>query len=257
MGHVLHAYIDETGDRGLLSKPGSSPVFGMAAILLTDESALAVRSAVEQLRREFGVPDGKVMSWKDHLKTHSRRTHAAQVLGAIRDVKLIYVYCQKDQVEGEYTQHRELFYNYVALKMYKNILWAARNWKGVTEGIQTRFGHVRGHDHTTTDAYFRYQLQFEPKVPFGMERGLRWVSADRYLESQAADLYGGFLRSAVWPDEFGNVEPGYILRVWHQVRLGPGGCPAPLGFMSMPRNDIATSLPWWPCSHCNAKRPNS
>jgi hypothetical protein len=46
---VLHAYIDETGDRGLLSKPGSSPVFGMAAILLTDDSAAAVRRAIERL----------------------------------------------------------------------------------------------------------------------------------------------------------------------------------------------------------------
>lgn len=249
---VLHAYIDETGDRGPLSKAGSSPVFGMAAILLTDQSAAAVKQAVEQLRAEFGVPDNRTMSWKEHLKRHSRRKHAALVLGAIRDVRVIYVYCQKDQVIGQYTQQREAFYNYVASKTYKGILWAARNWKGTAAGIQTRFGHVRGHDHRTTASYFERTLQPDPKVPTEMERGLRWVSADQYLESQAADLYGGFLRSAIWPDEFGELEDAYIRSVWHQIRVGPNGCPIPLGFLSMPRDDIARSLPWWCCPHCTS-----
>lgn len=251
---MLHAYIDETGDRGLPSKPGSSPIFGMAAILLTDDSAKAVRLAIDQLRSDFGVAPGQVMSWKDHLKTHARRKHAAQVLSAITDVRLIYVYCQKDQVAGTYTTNRELFYNYVALKLYRNILWAARNWKGAKEGIQTRFGHVRGHDHQTTESYFKFELQFESKVPSQMERGLRWVSADQYRESQAADLYAGFLKAAVWPDEFGNVEGQYLQIVWPQIRKGDNDCPIPLGFMSMPENNLASEWPWWPCVHCAAKQ---
>lgn len=243
---MLFAYIDETGDRGL-EKAGSSPIFGMAAILLTEESAERVRSAVKELRAAFNVPDNKVLSWKDHLKSHARRRHAAEVLGKITDVKLIYVYCEKRRVVGQYTSNRELFYNYVALKMYKNILWAARNWMGTANGIHTRFGHVRGHDHATTEAYFRFQLQFETKVPSNMERGLRWVSADQYLESQAADLYGGFLRAAVWPDEFGRTEGLYINTVWHQIRLGPKECPVPLGLMSMPANYIVKEHDWYAC----------
>lgn len=246
---MLSAYIDETGDRGLL-RSGSSPIFGMAAILLTEDSASAVRAAIDQLRVDFDVPEGRVMSWKDHLKTHARRKHAAQTLAAIPDVRVIYVYCQKSAVAGEYTKNRELFYNYVALKLYRNVLWAARNWKGTAAGVRTRFGHVRGHDHTTTESYFKFQLQFEPKVPSHMERGLRWVSADRYRESQAADLYAGFLRAAVWPDEFGNVEGQYLQAVWGQIRKGTNDCPIPLGFMSMPTNGLASAWDWWACKHC-------
>ncbi|MBM7504215.1 DUF3800 domain-containing protein [Agromyces aurantiacus] len=249
---MLYAYIDETGDRGLAGKPGSSPIFGMAAILLTEESARAVRAAVKQLRVEFRVPDGVVMSWKEHLKTHARRMRAGQVLSAIPDVCLIYVYCQKDAVTGRYVQDRELFYNYVALKMYKSILWAARAWKGPNERVNTRFGHVRGHDHRSTEEYFRAQRRYERTVPWHMENGLRWVSADRFLESQAADLYGGFLRSAVWPDEFGNVEGRFIRDVWHQIRRGNGNCPVPLGLMSMPTNELVKQFEWYECPHCEA-----
>jgi len=250
---MLYAYIDETGDRGLV-KAGSSPIFGMAAVLVDETSALALQSVVRQLRAEFGVPDDRVMSWKDHLKTHARRKRAATVLGAVPNIRIIYVYCQKDRVVGQYTTNRELFYNYVALKMYKNILWAARNWMGTAGSIQTRFGHVRGHDHTTTETYFRFQLQFDNKVPSGMEKGLRWVSADNYLESQAADLYGGFLKAATWPDEFGSFEGQYLKAVWHQIRRGSYDCPVPLGLMSMPENGIVKEHDWYDCAHCSQKR---
>lgn len=251
---MLHAYVDETGDRGLVGKPGSSPIFGMAAVLVTGESARQLRAAVARLRDDFGVPQGRVMSWKDHVKTHARRLHAAQVLAQVTDVRIIYVYCEKAQVVGEYTKDRELFYNYVALKMYRGILWAARNWKGTSEGICTRFGHVRGHDHRSTEAYFRSQLPREPRVPNQMERGLRWVSADRYLESQAADLYGGFLKAATWPDEFGNVEGRFIRTVWRQIRRGDHDCPVPLGLMSMPDNDLVKQQEWYDCAHCRQQQ---
>jgi len=60
--HSIHAYIDETGDRG--ASPQSSPIFGMAAIILDEQGAVATRAAVKQLRADFNVPDGSVMSWK-------------------------------------------------------------------------------------------------------------------------------------------------------------------------------------------------
>ena len=252
---VIFAYIDETGDRGLAGTGGSSPIFGMVAVLVTDTAAPGLRAAVTHLRTTFGVPADKVMSWKEHVKTHARRQYAANTLAAVPDVWVSYVYCQKDQVTGAYTQDRELFYNYVAFKMYKNILWAARNWQG-SAGVHTRFGHVRGHDHTATKQYLEFQASMDSKVPHGIERGLQWISADKYLESQAADLYGGFLRAAVWPAEFGLVEPQYLKTVWPQVRKGYEDCRIPLGFMSMPENAIARRLDWndCQCRHCNAVR---
>lgn len=247
---MLFAYIDETGDRGRYGHGNASPVFGMAAVIVNDRSAPQLRQAVEQLRSDFNVHSGVVMSGKQHLKEHKRRLHAAKTLAGVGDVRLILVYCEKSQVQGDYVNLTDRFYNYVSLKMYKNILWAAQNWMGAAAGIHTRFGYVKGHDHSATEAYLRSETTKDSRVVETMERGLKWVSADRYLESQAADVYGTFLRAATWPDEYGNVEGRYLQEVWHQIRKGDHDCPVPLGLMSMPSNDLVKHHEWYRCTHC-------
>lgn len=248
----MWAYVDETGDRGAVA--GSSPIFGMAAVLVTDAGAVDLRKAVVQLRADFGVPAGKVLSWKDHVKTHDRRRRASEVLSKVTELKVCYVYAIKSELDpASYVSDVPRFYNYVAFTMYKSISWAARNWQGPNAQLWTRFGHVRGHDHTVTDAYIRSEVARDSRIPFHMEQGLRWVSADQYLESQAADLFGGFLKAATWPDgAFGYTEPSYLQRVWHKIRNSEG-CAIPLGIMSMPRNDLVCAIPGFPCGACPKK----
>ncbi|HWE90864.1 MAG TPA: DUF3800 domain-containing protein [Pseudonocardiaceae bacterium] len=245
----IHVYIDETGDRGASLK--SSPIFGMAAIVLDEVGVPAVRSAISQLRGDFNVPADKVLSWKDYVKTHDRRKRAAKVLGAVTGIKVCYAYSVKSALRvGTYRDDPQRFYNYVAFKMYKSVLWAARAWKGRGAKVWTRFGHVKNHDHRSTEKYIRQEAQLDQRVPFEMEQGLRWVSADTYVESQAADLYGGFLKAALWPQgEFGYVEPAYLLSVWHQIR-NSDTCAIPLGIMSMPSNALLCRNPWFPCRRC-------
>lgn len=137
------------------------------------------------------------------------------MLSAVVGLKVCYVHVVKAELhQNSYLQDRQRFYNYVALKTYRSVLWAARNWKGDAAQVWTRFGHVRGHDHRTTDQYIRRQAAQDERVPDHMEsRAFAGVSADRYLESQAADLFGGFLKAALWPGgEFGYVEPSYLLQ---------------------------------------------
>lgn len=151
--HVF-VYIDETGDRGCSDK--SSPIFGMAAIVVDAPGGLAMRTAVDRLRCDFKVPQGKVMSWKEHVKTHDRRRHAARVLGELVDVRVCYVYSVKQALRtNSYLVDPRLFYDYVAYKTYKSALWAARAWKGPQVEVWTRFGHVKGHDHRSTESYIR------------------------------------------------------------------------------------------------------
>lgn len=246
----VHVYIDETGDRG--RSPGSSPIFGMAAVIVDLTGAQEVQHAVDQLRTDFHVPSGKIMSWKDYVKTHDRRRRAAEVLGAVTHAKLCYVYSVKNSLRpGSYLDVPQRFYNYVAFKMYKSVLWAARSWKGTEAKVWTRFGHVTKHDHATTDRYLRWQAAVDPKVPHDIEQGLKWVSAGKYKESQAADLYGGFLKAALWPSSpFGYVEPAYLLSVWHQLR-NSDSCAIPLGIMPMPDYKPLTQAPWFPCKRCD------
>lgn len=245
----LYAYIDETGDRGNSTK--SSPIFGMAAVVVDDVGAENLRHAVTALRTDFGVPADTTMSWKAHVRTHDRRRRAAELLGDVERLKVCYVYSVKKELRtGSYRDDRRRFYNYLAFTTYKSILWTARSWKGPTARIWTRFGHVRHHDHRAGARYLAGEAERDPRVPSEMEQGLRWVSADRYLESQAADIYCGFLKSALWPQgEFGYVEPAYLLSVWHQIRNSEN-CVIPLGLMSMPRNELVRANPWFSCDVC-------
>lgn len=230
----------------------------MACVLIEDKYAPGLVQAVDDIRATLGVPATSVLSWKDHIKTHERRKYVAQRLGAVAGLEVIYVYSQKSALQpGSYAQSRERFYNYVAYKMYKNILWAARNKMGPSGELWTRFGHVRGHDHQTTADYFDRMKPRDQSVPFHMEQGLRWVSADKYKESQAADAFGGFLKAATWPDPFGNFEGSYLRSIWPLIRNsdnctnnGTSYCAIPLGFMPMPTYNVAGLTGCVPCSNC-------
>lgn len=249
----VHVFIDETGDRGRAGK--SSPIFGMAAVITPEDRLGELQQAVAQLRQDFHVPQGTVLSWKKHVKTHDRRKHAVAVLSALPNVTVCYVYAQKSELQkGTYADDPELFYNYLAYKMMKSCLWAAKHSLGASK-VLVRFGHVRHHDHTTTERYIRREMRLDPTVPSQILEALHWVSADKYSESQAADLYGGFLKAATWPSgEFSTTEESYLLKVWGQVR-NSSGCVIPLGIMSMPTYEVLTSAPWFPCVGCKRSKP--
>jgi hypothetical protein len=223
----------------------------MAAVLVDECGAPNLRDAIQQLRSDFKVPPARVMSWKDQVKTHDRRKRAAAVLSSVAGVRICYVYAVKAELQiGSYLDDPQRCYNYLAYKMYKATLWAARNWFGKDGLVWTRFGHVKNHDHRTTEAYFHSEARKDPRVPISMEQGLRWVSADRYVESQAADLYAGFLKAALWPaGEFADVEPAYLLKIWPQIR-NSDSCAIPLGIMPMPNNMLLKREKWFPCPKC-------
>jgi hypothetical protein len=221
----------------------------MAAVIVPEAEAPKLRAAVKTLRSDFALPADKVLSWKTDAKTHDRRKRAVEVLNAVPGIRVCYIYAKKSELQpGTYRDNRERFYNYLAFKAYKSIVWAARNM-GADE-IHIRYGHVRHHDHTSTKAYIERMAMREITVPHHLVKSLRWVSADRYAESQAADLFGGFLRAAVWPTgQFNYVEPSYLLESWGKIRNSES-CAIPLGIMSMPSYDVLTSEPWFPCGHC-------
>lgn len=243
----VFAYVDETGDRG--TSATSSPVFGMAAILVPEGRTQDLRAAVALLRADLAVPVGNVLSWKAYAKSHDRRRRAADVLGSVPGIRVCYVYARKSDLQpGSYVDHKERFYNYVAYKTYKSIVWAARNM-GASE-VLIRFGHVKHHDHTSTKAYIEQQAAADARIPDHLVSSMRWVPAAKYAESQAADLFGGFLKAAVWPSgQFDYVEPSYLLRVWSLIRNSET-CVIPLGIMSMPHYSVLTGEDWFPCDHC-------
>lgn len=250
----LRSYIDETGDRG--GGSGSSPVFGMASVIATDDGEASARATLRQLRTDFNTPAGRPMSWKaDIRRDHSRAIHAAELLQAVEGLMVVYVVAKKDELDpGSYRDDITLLYNVTAYATLQRTLWAAQRFPGGSRHIEVRFGHVKKHDPTDTHNYFQIKRNMDAsRVPFWLMTHLSWVGAEKYEMSQVADLYAGFMKAATWPNNFGRVEGAYLRAIWEQIRK-VNGCPLSLGFMYRPRDDLARNSGWWPCGclRCSA-----
>jgi len=219
----------------------------MATVTGPETSMARVREAVKQLRKDFKVPDNKVMSSKKSAKPYERKAHAANVLASVQGISLTFVVSKKSELApGSFQSGKKDYFDFVSEKAYISALWAAKSFGARSARI--RFGHVIGMDQAKTKKHIRDQTVNNPKVPTYLEKELSWVSADKYLESQAADLYASFLKDAFWPDEFGNIHPQHLFRVWHQIRKGDHGCVSPLGVFAMPHYGVLTRQPWFRCN---------
>ena len=245
---LLRAYIDETGDRGRSAR--SSPFFAFAAVLVADEDEPALRTVMSRLRRELGVPAGKALHWKDHVKTYPRRQHVAAQLAAVPRLMIIYVIVEKTAIPataGMYADH-ELFYNYAACMVMERLLLAARGWPGGPRDVVVHFGHVRGFRHSTTTRYFQRKAAIRPAwVPWDRLHGAVHFSDQASLDGlQAADQYAGMLNVAVTADQFGGYEQAHLLRIRHQLRRDSHGRSKGWGFKVLGNEATFTSVPWWP-----------
>jgi hypothetical protein len=168
----LRAYVDETGDRG--HSATSSPFFAFAAVIVADEDEAPLRAAMSRLRLDMGVPPGRALHWKDHVKSYGRRQHVAELLSAVPGVTVAYVLVEKAWVHtgsALKTDH-VVFYNYAAGIMMERLLLAAQGWPGGARDIIVTFGHVRRLDHTTTTNYFGTKRAASPtSVPWHLLHG--------------------------------------------------------------------------------------
>ncbi|NED99944.1 DUF3800 domain-containing protein [Phytoactinopolyspora halotolerans] len=248
---LLRAYIDETGDRGIL-KGRASPIFGMAAVMVDDDAERSARQALGRLRTDFNVPSDRPLSWKDDLKNHDRRVHAANILSTLKGLRVVYVVADKSQLsDGTYRDDVTLFYNVIAYAGLQRVLWAARAWPDGKRQVKVHFSHVKKHDHTDTHRYFQIKKRQDKNVPFDLVSKLSWVSSDKYEMSQIADVYAGFLKAAFWPNVWQNTEGAYLLKIWHQIRRSEE-CVISLGMQVRPNSKLAFTQPWWPCPDCKS-----
>ena len=245
--HLLRAYADETGDRGHSAK--SSPFFAFAAVLVTDEDEPALRAAMSGLRRDLGIPTGKALHWKDHVKAFGRRQHVSTVLAAVPGLVVTYVIVEKTAIpaaSGMYNDH-ELFYNYAACMVMERMLLAARDWPGGSRDVKVRFGHVRGFNHATTSSYFAHKASLGDWVPWNRLHGAVEFSDQAQWDGlQAADQYAGMLNVAVTKDQFGGFEEAHLTRIRHQIRRNYAGQSRGFGFKVLGNEATFTSVPWWP-----------
>lgn len=249
---ILRAYVDETGDRGFGGR--SSKFFALACVLIADEDQPGLYAVVQQLRKDFGVPSGAALHWKDHVKTYPRRQRAADLLTALQSVRLVYVLFDKASISGSSIMRTDQvkFYNYAAQHVLERALYAARDWPGGSRELLPRFGHVRRFPHHDTTAYFNLQRSRgrPPGTPWHVlhPSGVHFDQQVNHDGLQAADAYAGMLSAAFKPDEFSGYEHHHFLKTCGQMQRDPQGSVWGWGFKLRGSDTSATSLPWWPPS---------
>ncbi|VEI13015.1 DUF3800 domain-containing protein [Trueperella bialowiezensis] len=244
----LYAYVDETGDLG--ARPGkASRYFGMAGILLDEKGAGEAREFIENLKDEFNVPDWKNFSWKEHVRKHERRKYISQRMGELENIQVIYVFTDKDRLNGEYVNERARLYNYVAGEMLKSLCWAAREWNREAP-LSIRYSHVKNLDHNgATKPYFEKYIL--PNLSEILPLDIKWVDARNFKESDLADLFAGCLYAAINQDEYGNREGAYLRNVWPLVNksepceTSEEKSRTPLGFTPLPEYNVVDEFDWF------------
>lgn len=215
---MRYVYIDETGDLGLRPTPGSSPVFGMAAVIVDRGTAAHLREAIAKLRSDFTVPDGVVMSAKRHVKSHDRRTHAARVLAHVPGIRVVLAYVEKQRIKPVISETQpHALYDLVALEISRAVMRAVGQEMQPGLPVHIRFGHVRGHQGDAQRILGAMALPSEHSSSHAFPESIRWVDSATFVESQSADLYAIFLHAAVCPNQFGNVETAYLGIVSNQI----------------------------------------
>jgi hypothetical protein len=218
----------------------------MSGLVMASEEDPLMRAAVGHCRAAFKIPYGKAFHWKDHVKTYPRRQLVARKLSGIQGACVNYVIIEKAAIPataGMYNDHAT-FYNYVAGLMMERLLFTADTWPGGPRDIMVRFGHVRGFNHSVTPDYLAKKRRRQNGTPWHLLRKIQFPGASQCDGLQAADQYGGVLKVAIVPDEFGGLEEHHLLTIKHQIRrhreLAWGA-----GFKVMAIPGTMEQLPWW------------
>jgi hypothetical protein len=255
---LLRGYIDETGDRGFSEK--SSPIFGVAVLLVAEEHDRELRDTVTRLRNDFGVTTVP-LHWVKHCgpKDHDRRRHVARQLALVPSVQLIYVLVHKADVPTNSAMRGDhsLVYNYVARLAFERIALAARDWPGGRRRAIVKVSHVKGHDHPELLRYLQHLCPQQPGsawVPWSLATSAVTIdSPARILGLQAADMYAGILNAAMSTDRYGHSDYDHLLTTAHQIRRAASGKVLRYGIKVLGDEDqLITAQPWWPLLNRNA-----
>jgi hypothetical protein len=203
---VLHAYIDESGDRG--SSPTSSEHFVMTAFVYSDADVERAAGLLDDLRSELGRKPGTELGWK-FLKSHEERLHAAIRLGTQNSwAQTTSVIVCKRRLDGSVNNDERYLHTFQLL--LERLSWIARDRQEVmryTLAHIIRFKIERLRE-------FEANLRTNPTSRIHWEaldpHGGRMVAASTEEKLQLGDLAASATAAAFNPDRFGNTETRYL-----------------------------------------------
>ena len=229
---MLLAYVDETGDLGW--SDAADPIFGMSAVVVSDELESEARNALTKLREMFSLPPGAVIEWK-RIRPHEKRLFIADTLSD-SPAKFIHV-CMFKHHLTEMNHDPTALYLYTLRFMVERLTWIARR---LDRPIHVRFAQMRKTGGNKVNSYLaqvrkrpnsiEWQYLFQEKVfvhPLA-----------QYEMLQMADLSAGPMHSAFVPTQLGYEVTDYLRQLspalWRPV--GRTAYPT-FGFKAFPGPD--------------------
>ncbi|WP_081689823.1 DUF3800 domain-containing protein [Leifsonia xyli] len=120
---VLHAYIDESGDRG--HTPKASDHFILSAVVVRDSNSDKINGLLEGLRADLRKPSGNYLTWKN-IRSHTDRMRIAQVIAGQQWLRVISVVACKRHLPPA-TLNQSQVYLYQLRFLLERLSWLARD----------------------------------------------------------------------------------------------------------------------------------
>lgn len=247
---MVLAFVDETGDRGTSVK--SSPYFAMAAVMFHEDAQQYVKDMIAGLKQDFDIPLDKPLHWAHNCKDHRKRLHIVNTVSALQGIRVNYVIFDKRAAAFKKSVLNDgvRFYNYIAGITLERILLCANSASRGDKSVDVWYGYVKGlspDKDGTIDYLSRKTSMPNSFVDWSLLRkSPSFKDARENSGIQLADMYCGFLREAIFPNNFGEFEPSYLIKVKDQITRRPSGDSWGYGFKVMAvKDDFTGQLPWW------------
>ncbi|MFA9432927.1 MULTISPECIES: DUF3800 domain-containing protein [unclassified Egicoccus] len=252
--HLLRAYVDETGDRGM--KPSSSEYFAFAAVLCRDANTTVLGEALADLVREAGKPPGSVLHWSKNMKDHALRTYAAQILSGL-PIRLLFVVVPKRAIQPNTHLARSTvgYYNFAARLVLERVGYFTASRQRIEQKTdpaaicrtKVTFARVKGFRPRLLQDYVGLLRTRQGNEAWS--NGLTTkVAVAGQAESpllQWADIAAGAFDAAVKLDRYGNHEPAYLMRLGRLIDCSGDGRILGYGIKSLGGEDYLQAMPWW------------
>ncbi|MCC8909471.1 DUF3800 domain-containing protein [Curtobacterium sp. GD1] len=238
---VLHAYIDESGDRG--SSPTSSHHFVMTAFIYSDADGTRATNLLADLRSDLGRKPNVELGWK-YLRSHEERLHAAVSLGSQHDWgQVTSVIVCKRRLDG--TVNNDERYLHTFQLLLERLSWIARDRQDTvayTLAHIVRFKIERLRE-------FEANLKTNPTSRIHWDaldpHGGRMVAASTEEKLQLADLAASATAAAFNPDRFGHTETRYLEQLAPLLYRGRNSPLTSYGLKLFPSDESTrAAYPW-------------
>lgn len=236
----LHAFIDESGNRGLTEN--STPTFVVAAAVLPEEALDRFSRGWELLKRNIGRGVNQEVSFKNLSERH--RAYVSEQLGLFEELSIIAVVVSKRHLPGT-----EMDYNAKYLFPFRLLLermsWLSRNQDSL---LRYTASHTRGLNPERIAAYLETLNSFETSISWtNLSPDGVTVSTPRAHDFlQVADVVASAVGAAFNPSKrTGAPNQAYLKSLLPRLQCFPNQKLTSYGLKMHPLNHkVREEFPW-------------